>query len=328
MSRTRRSARPGSLKMHNILRKDPLYSAAVGCNIAYMGDLQKKREAELELIQDVAAKSRSAVITGPAAARWLGLSTYNWVTTVDLALPGETRPWKRGDAHRIYRSGILTDQEYLVHKGVRTATAIRAMFDSFRYHGRTEALVQIESARWKHRHLTTEYLLDKTETLPKARGIAGFRKLIEHATDTSASALETIVRDAILRAIADGTLTGVVTLEFQVGLQIRERDGRPMMAWADILINGFLVVEADGLEKTSGVMGDAASMLRDERERETQLQNQGAVVRRVRWDRATSTEFIASLQTVIDSSPGVRELPNRVDVNYRDWLEELEQRAA
>ena len=314
--------------MHNILRKDPLYSAAVGCNIAYMGDLQKKREAELELIQDVAAKSKSAVITGPAAARWLGLSTYNWVTTVDLALPGETRPWKRGDAHRIYRSGILTDQEYLVHKGVRTATAIRAMFDSFRYHGRTEALVQIESARWKHRHLTTEYLLDKTEALPKARGIAGFRKLIEHATDTSASALETIVRDAILRAIADGTLTGVVTLEFQVGLQIRERDGRPMMAWADILINGFLVVEADGLEKTSGVMGDAASMLRDERERETQLQNQGAVVRRVRWDRATSTEFIASLQTVIDSSPGVRELPNRVDVNYRDWLEELEQRAA
>ena len=314
--------------MHNILRKDPLYSAAVGCNIAYMGDLQKKREAELELIQDVAAKSRSAVITGPAAARWLGLSTYNWVTTVDLALPGETRPWKRGDAHRIYRSGILTDQEYLVHKGVRTATAIRAMFDSFRYHGRTEALVQIESARWKHRHLTTEYLLDKTGALPKARGIAGFRKLIEHATDTSASVLETIVRDAILRAIADGTLTGVVTLEFQVGLRIRERDGRPMMAWADILINGFLVVEADGLEKTSGVMGDAASMLRDERERETQLQNQGAVVRRVRWDRATSTEFIASLQTVINSSPGVRELPNRVDVNYRDWLEELEQRAA
>ncbi|SEB50763.1 hypothetical protein SAMN04488531_0840 [Corynebacterium coyleae] len=328
MSRTRRSARPGSLKMHNILRKDPLYSAAVGCNIAYMGDLQKKREAELELIQDVAAKSRSAVITGPAAARWLGLSTYNWVTKVDLALPGETRPWKRGDAHRIYRSGILTDQEYLVHKGVRTATAIRAMFDSFRYHGRTEALVQIESARWKHRHLTTEYLLDKTGALPKARGIAGFRKLIEYATDTSASVLETIVRDAILRAIADGTLSGVVTLEFQVGLRIRERDGRPMMAWADILINGFLVVEADGLEKTSGVMGDAASMLRDERERETQLQNQGAVVRRVRWDRATSTEFIASLQTVIDSSPGVRELPNRVDVNYRDWLEELEQRAA
>ena len=314
--------------MHNILRKDPLYSAAVGCNIAYMGDLQKKREAELELIQDVAAKSRSAVITGPAAARWLGLSTYNWVTTVDLALPGETRPWKRGDTHRIYRSGILTDQEHLVHKGVRTATAIRAMFDSFRYHGRTEALVQIESAMWKHRHLTTEYLLDKTETLPKARGIAGFRQLIEYATDTSASALETIVRDAILRAIADGTLTGVVTLEFQVGLRIRERDGRPMMAWADILINGFLVVEADGLEKTSGAMGDAASMLRDERERETQLQNQGAVVRRVKWDRATSTEFLASLQAVIDSSPGVRELPNRVDVNYRDWLEEIEQRAA
>ena len=90
----------------------------------------------------------------------------------------------------------------------------------------------------------------------------------------------------------------------------------------------FLIVEADGLEKTSGVMGNPESMLRDERERETQLQNQGAVVRRVGWGNAKTPEFIAELQTAIDHNPGVKELPNRLDINYQDWLAELELNAA
>ena len=316
------------MKMHNIMRKRPIYTAADACDSAPMGDLQKKRAAELELIQDVASKCRSAVITGPAAARWLGLATLTWVTRVDLVLPGNTKPWKRGDSQRIYRGGLLRETEHIVHNGIRTTTGIRAMFDSFRYHGRMEALVQIESARFKHSHLNTDYLLEQASALTQARGIKAFRALIEYSADTSASPLETIVRDTILRAIADGRLHGVHTLEFQVGFRIRERDGRPTVAWADILINGFIIVEADGVEKTSGVMGDAASMLRDERERETQLQNQGAVVRRVGWGNATKPEFIAELQTAIDHNPGVKALPNRLDITYRDWLAELELNAA
>lgn len=134
-----------------------------------MGDVAKRRRDELELIKDVASRCKTAVVTGPAAARWLGLSTYRWVQTVDLALPGNSRTWGDTDRHRVYHGGLLRDAEYLTHNGVRTATAIRAMFDTFRYYGRMDALVQIESARFQHDHLTTDYLLAKTETLTRAR---------------------------------------------------------------------------------------------------------------------------------------------------------------
>lgn len=292
-----------------------------------MGGIQQKRKTELELIRQVAAECKTAVITGPAAARWLNLATLTWVTKVDLALPGASRSWGKKYPDRIYRDGLLREAEYLTHNGVRTATAIRAMFDTFRYHGRMDALVQIESARFQHDHLTTDYLLAKTETLTRARGIKPFRELIAYSADTSASALETIARDTLLRAIASGRLTGVETIEFQVGFQITDADGWATVAWADALINGFLIVEADGLEKNSGAMGDAAEALRRERHRETELQNRGAVVRRVGWTSVQEDAFIAQVQHAINQRPGVHQLPNRVDTPYRVWLADLERRA-
>lgn len=293
-----------------------------------MGDIQKKRDAELQLIEDVASRCKSAVITGPAAARWLGLSTYQWVEQVDLALPGNSRTWGDRDPRKIYRGGLLREGEYIVHNGIRTATGIRAMFDSFRYHGRMEALVQIESARFKHVHLTTEYLLEKTQTLTRARGMKPFRELIRHSADTSASALETRFRDKLLGAVASGQLTGVEALEFQAGFQITDADGWPTVAWADALINGFYIFEVDGREKTSGAMGDAAEALRRERHRETQLQNRGAVVRRVGWDAAEWDALIGAANRVLARYPGVHQLPNRVDTPYRVWLADLERRAS
>lgn len=293
-----------------------------------MGGIQKKRQAELDLIKKVAAQCKTAVITGPAAARWLELSTHRWVTTVDLAMPGSSRAWGKTYPDRVYRSGLLRDTEFINHNGVRTTTAIRAMFDSFRYHGRMEALVQIESARFQHEHLTTEYLLEKTQTLTQARGIKPFRELIRYSADTSASALETRFRDKLLTAIAAGQLKGVETLEFQVGFQIMDADGWPTVAWADALINGFLIFEADGLEKNSGAFGDAAEALRRERHRETQLQNRGAVVRRAGWDAAEWDALIWAANQVLAQRPGVHQLPNRLDTPYRVWLAELVKKAS
>lgn len=170
----------------------------------------------------------------------------------------------------------MKPEEWISHNSVRTAVGIRAIFDSYRYYGRTEALVQLESARWLHRQLTTDELLRRTEVLPKARGIRGFRELIAYSAETSASPLETIFRDKLLTAIATGELTGVETIEFQVGFQIEDPQGSPTVAWADVLINGFIFFEADGGEKTSGVMGDAEASVNLERHREKQLQNDGA----------------------------------------------------
>ena len=127
--------------------------------------------------------------------------------------------------------------------------------------------------------------------------------------------------------MASGLLKGVETLEFQVGFQIVDADGWPTVAWADALINGFLVLEADGREKNSGAMGDAADALRRERHRETQLQNRGAVVRRVGWDAGSWGTVIAGVQQIINHHPGVHQLPNRIDTPYRVWLADLERSA-
>ena len=232
-------------------------------------------------------------------------------------MPGSSRAWGKTYPDRVYRSGLLRDTEFINHNGVRTTTAIRAMFDSFRYHGRMEALVQIESARFQHEHLTTEYLLEKTQTLTQARGIKPFRELIRYSADTSASALETRFRDKLLTAIA-----------VQVGFQIMDADGWPTVAWADALINGFLIFEADGLEKNSGAFGDAAEALRRERHRETQLQNRGAVVRRAGWDAAEWDALIWAANQVLAQRPGVHQLPNRLDTPYRVWLAELVKKAS
>lgn len=293
-----------------------------------MGDNRTKREAELALIRDVAAKCKTAVITGPAGARWLGLSTLGWVTRVDLALPGNARTWGKAYPDRIYRGGVIRPEEYCVYQGLRTATAVRAMFDSYRYYGRMEALAQLESARWQHPKLTAEYLLEQTTLLPQAKGLRHFRELIGFSADTSESVLETIVRDRLLRAIADGRLRGVHSIEFQVGFKIEDAHGAPTAAWADALINGFIVVEADGAEKSSGTAAQVANAIDVERFREKQLQNLGGVFYRVGWEQARGDAFIGRLQRLIDAHPGARHMDNRLTETRREWLDGLRQRFA
>ena len=109
------------------------------------GTVSQRREEELELIKRVSKETRKAVITGPAAARWLGLATLDWVEQVDLLLPGASKAWgsKRGYTDRVYRSASISEGDIHIHKDVRVVTGIRALFDTYRYHGRQEALVQI-----------------------------------------------------------------------------------------------------------------------------------------------------------------------------------------
>lgn len=290
---------------------------------------QQKRDQEKELIQRVVKATRKAVVTGPAAARLIGIATYSWVEKVDLVLPSDTHamtsPHKQRD--RVYRSAQLPDSNWSERDGMRTASLIRTLFDSYRYYGRREALVQIESARSKWPELTVENLLGRTKTLPRAKGLKGFRELIAYSGDTSASPLETVKRDAILRAIADGRLTGVETLEYQVGFSINDRYGMPAAAWVDFLINGHIIGEADGRLKKDGTFGDAADVTLKERHREVELQNEGAQVVRTGWFD-TEAIFIGQLQRRIDMYPGVRQLANRIQETHREHYARIERRAA
>lgn len=289
---------------------------------------QQKRDAEMELIRRVAKQTRKAVVTGPAAARLMGLNTYGWVEKVDLVLPSKTRATdtqhKEGD--RIYRSAQLPASNWSDSGEIRTVSLIRALFDSYRYYGRREALVQIEAARRKWPTLTVDNLLGRTGTLPRAKGLRAFRQLISYSGDLSFSPLETLKRDAILRAIEQGRLAGVETIEYQVGFSIRDTDARFRKVWVDILINGFIAVEADGLVKKDGTFGDALDVTVAERQREIALQNQGVVFIRTGW-HDPEAEFIQSLQTQISLHPGVKSLPNRIAETYREFLDRMDKEA-
>ena len=269
------------------------------------GTVQQKREEELELIKRVSKGTRKAVITGPAAARWLGLATLDWVEQVDLLLPGASKAWgsKRGYSDRVYRSASISESDIRIHKDVRVVTGIRALFDSYRYHGRQEALVQIESARWDRSELTVKELLKRSSDLPRAKGLTGFRDLIRYSCDSCQSPLETLVRDAILQAIQDGTLAGIESIEHQVAFTITDQYGEQTRAIVDALLNGFIVLEADGAVKTSGEYGDEDTITRSERHRERELQNRGLVVLRVTWKDVTSGVFIQKLKRLLEMYP-------------------------
>lgn len=283
----------------------------------------KRRSEERDFIFRQAARLRKGILTGPAAARVRGISTYTWVAQVDVVYLSKSRSRERPSSELavVQRNGAVSAQDCTVYNGVRVTSLIRTLFDSYRYHGRLEALVQIESARWKWPELTVDELLERTETMPRAKGLKGFRELIKYSADTSASALETLGRDWLMQAIRTGQLTGVETIEFQVGFRIRNRFGEITTAWADVLINGFLFTEIDGAEKTSGEIGDAVEAVNNERHREKQLQNEGAVFQRVGWNDVGKLEVLAQLQRHIDNNPGVKQLPNRLEVTYREWRE-------
>lgn len=290
---------------------------------------EKKRQQELELIRRVIKGTKSAVVTGPAAARLYGLSTRQWVEQVDLVMVGKSVGWgkERQYPDRVYRSSQLPETNWTIRDGVRITSIIRTLFDSYRYHGRTEALVQVESAKWKWPELTSQNLLQRCASLPRAKGLKGFRELIEYAGADSMSALETLVRDQLLQAIARGELMGVETIEFQVGFTISDQNGEPRTIWADALINGFIFVESDGAEKTSGVMGSAEEALRWERHREREMQNAGAFFQRVTWKDAGDGRFVNRIQRQIDLHPGVHSLPSRLSLSYREWEAQMLRRS-
>lgn len=57
-----------------------------------LGEVDKS--TEMAIIREVALRYPKATVTGPAAARVLGLATLAWVTSVDVIPPGTTRAKK------------------------------------------------------------------------------------------------------------------------------------------------------------------------------------------------------------------------------------------
>lgn len=275
--------------------------------------VERKREQELELIASVANNTKNAVITGPAAARVMGVSNLGWVEQVHLVMPGNSHQWGKARRYtdRVYCSAGITESDWRVYQGFRVATLVRAMFDTYRYCGRTHALVQIESARNKWESCTMDLLLERSAELPRAQGVRGFRELICSSTHQSESPLETLARDHIMQAVARGELSGVETVEMQVNFVIRDLDGVIVYARVDLLINGYIAIELDGRVKTDGTFGDPEAITLQERHREKELQNLGVIVLRFGWKAVITGEFVKVIETVMRMYPQPRALPQR-----------------
>ncbi|WP_146183411.1 hypothetical protein [Corynebacterium liangguodongii] len=233
------------------------------------------------------------------------MKTLEWVTQVDLALRGNARAFGAVAHGRVYRSGKLGPEEIVDIGGIAVTIGIRALFDTYRYYGRLDALVAIESARHLH-GFTAEDLLARAEGLPRSKGIVGFRELVGYSAGTSESPLETLGRDGIVRAIASGALDRVTSVESQVERTIRSEWGEPRRARIDAMLNGFVGIEFDGKSKLSGKFGAPTALTADERWREKQLQNVGMVICRFGWKEVVSGEYVRTIAGLIARFPAPR----------------------
>ena len=75
----------------------------------------------------VAASTKTAVVTGPAGIRWQGLATLNWVEKVDLLLPGTSKSWCTSARYddRLYHGAALKPGQYHTLNGIRVASLIQ-----------------------------------------------------------------------------------------------------------------------------------------------------------------------------------------------------------
>ncbi|PMC65365.1 hypothetical protein CJ203_00305 [Corynebacterium tuscaniense] len=260
------------------------------------GNDRKQKGLSLGEIRDIAAAFPRAAVTGPAAARLMGLPTLQWVEAVDLRYLSGAKPGKQPkDPRVVYRGGSMRQDLVQERNGVLTAHPIQVLFDIYRYYGRLDALVPIEHLRF-HNRVCQEALLDSARSLlPRANGIRGFEGLVGWSAGTSQSALETIGRDTVLRA----DIPEAHTFEFQVEVVFEDIFAQQRFASVDMMINGWLAVEFDGRIKSDGTYGDGVKVLLAQLDRQHEIQALGFSVVRAGWRDVVSGKLVRDLRRLL-----------------------------
>ena len=92
------------------------------------GNYKKQKGLSLGEIRDIAAAFPRAAVTGPAAARLMGLPTLEWVEAVDLRYLSGAKPGKQPkDPRVVYRSGSMRQDLVEEHNGVLTVHPIQVV---------------------------------------------------------------------------------------------------------------------------------------------------------------------------------------------------------
>lgn len=260
------------------------------------GKYRKQQGLSLGEIRDIAGTFPRAAVTGPAAARLMGLPTLEWVEAVDLRYLSGAKPGKQPkDPRVVYRGGNIRQDLVQESNGIATVHLIQVLFDIYRYYGRLDALVPMEHLRF-HQQISQAALLNAAKRmLPRANGIRGFEGLVGWSAGTSQSPLETIGRDAVLRA----EIPEAHSIEFQVGVVFEDRFAQQRFASVDMLINGWLVVEFDGRIKSDGTYGDGVTVLLRQLDRQHEIQALGFSVVRAGWGDVVSGKLVRDLRRLL-----------------------------
>ena len=230
----------------------------------------------------------------------MGLPTLEWVEAVDLRYLSGAKPGKQPkDPRVVYRGGSMRQDLVEEHNGVLTVHPIQVLFDIYRYYGRLDALVPMEHLRY-YRQVSQEVLLYWAKNmLPRANGIRGFEGVVGWSAGTSQSALETIGRDAVLRA----EIPEAHSIEFQVEVVFEDVFAQQRFASVDMMINGWLAVEFDGRIKSDGTYGDGVKVLLAQLDRQHEIQALGFSVVRAGWRDVVSGKLVRDLRRLLRAQP-------------------------
>lgn len=240
----------------------------------------EKRWLEVEA---ATRSSRGAILVGRSAARWYGM----WVVsrtkeTIEITLPsGGNSPSRRNNGGYMFRYSELLEDELLEYQGQLSTTPIRTFIDIARYHGFAEGLIAADYLL--RRGKTREEISTAIRRMGRARGIATARRCLEHAIANSGSQYESLARALLIDANV-----GTITAQHHV-------NGR----YADLCIDGWLLIEIDGDVKYRGPGGEQA--LIDEAKREKAIRNQGYVFLRYppEFIRDKPHEFLSQVRETL-----------------------------
>lgn len=213
----------------------------------------------------VALGLHSACVSGASACVLWGIATGLLPEKIEVTLQGSSKPKSPLNRKRQikYTTRYLASEDVECHHGMRVVSIPHALSRLAHDYGETIAIIAIDSALNRFPDLTKEYLLAWADKQPGFHGKMKFIRAIEKADGRSESRLETLARLIAL------DMPEVHTVEPQKEVaQFR----------VDLMINGFLAVEADGEVK---YRDNPQQAIRDERRREKMIQNLGHEVLRV-----------------------------------------------
>ncbi len=240
-------------------------------------------ETYVLLAMAVGLTNGASVVTGPAAAAIMGFAFLRpGDGRVDVLAVGSK------DRHRgrtVTRRAVKSAGTVYISRGIRVTSPVRTVLETCVLHGFKAGLVVAESVMWRGCGDADAFAAELRSMGPR-RGIKEARRVVALASERSQSAGESLVRWCIDRAGLPQPLQQVA---------VYDRHGNWLAVvdffWPEL----GLVIEFDGLVKTSGAFGAPSEVARKQLDRQNLLLHAGVRVIRLEWDDVFSGRCVAVL---------------------------------